>query len=511
MPPQDSQTPANATAAPLPAGGIDLSAQIPPSYAPSMASTTPSAVPASSALQDALQEQLKGPQQSDAPVVAQPSSAPAASPGASFANEESLIPSLAVATPAPAPDPLDAHLQSDEPDPMAGFTDPALKQSASAAVDTPLVASQPAPLPSAAVAAPPAEPMSAAQPSQADPAGVAEPAPEIVPPPAAAQAYDPTLEAGAGAPASSYPAATEPLPMPPNPLELDGSSATPSAAASASTDYAPVSTADLGAPPRIDLVTGVPIDQLPPAQPSNDAPLQSMLDDSSQAALDPLDPYADPMLMSEGSVDSGASNGKGILFSVGIGAAVLVFGIIVLALVLGKKPETELSVDSLSNNQAKTIEPTITVPDGYAAIAKQCYEFGLPADNTVSSSDTSCRIDASFGEQGVSNVAIVPFIQSYADLGEAVDAAKKTTGVTAANLTAERDIVLGGKDGKEIVYNAGTQAAPLSKTLIVVLATDGEYKQGEDAITSFAISMSSNDSYSQAAVATLEATWSWRT
>ena len=568
MPPQDPQIQPNATAAPPPAGGVDLSAQIPPSYAPSMAPSTPPVAPASSALQDALYEQLKAPQQSVAaapavlPVVpppVQPPAAPLVTPpvaqpamasvnlGAAplAAEEQPLIPTIAVAPSVSAPDPLDAHLRSDEPDPMIGFIDPALRQSTPAATDIPLVGNQPDGMPTVGSAITPVAPSAAAPPVAAEPAPLpplpqggpdasVEAVPVVAAAPAAAQAYDPSLEVEAGAAASLYPAAPVPLPMPTNPLELDGSPvAQPVApvadpipppapepalaevgpdpiAAPSSLDYASTSTADPGAPPQIDLVTGLPIEQLPQIQPTDSPPLQSMLDDSSQAALDPLDPYADPMLMSEGSMSSSESSGKGILFSVGIGAAVLVFGIIVLALVLGKKPVTELSVDTLSNNQTKTIEATITVPDGYVAIAKLCYEFGLPVDNTVSTTDTSCRIDASFGEQGVSNIAIVPFIEKYSSLDEAVKDAKKTAGVTAGNLTAEREIVLGGNDAKEIVYNAGTQATPLSKTLIVVLPEDGEYKQGEDAITSFGISMSSNDSYSQAAVATLEATWTWR-
>lgn len=563
MPPQDPQIPPNSAVTPPPPGGVDLSAQIPPSYAPSMAPAIPPAAPAaSSALQDALYEQLKVPQQpapaapapaAPVPPVMPPPAQPvvtSVNPGSTPlpASEEPLIPPLAVASSGAVPDPLDAHLQSDEPDPMIGFIDPALRQATPAESDIPLVGSQPVGMPTVGSpitpVAPAAElpslaaataPLPSVPPSpQADPTSLAQPAPAVSPAPAAAQAYDPSLEVATGSIPSSSPVAPAPLPMPTNPLELDGSPVLQPAvpepdpiaptipepapaevgpdpiAAPSSLDYTSAAAVDPGAPPRIDLVTGLPIDQLPQMQPTDNPPLQSMLDDSSQAALDPLDPYADPMLMSEGSMSSSESSGKSILFSVGIGAAVLVFGIIVLALVLGKKPVTELSVDTLSNNQTKTIEATITVPDGYVAIAKQCYEFGLPVDNTVSTTDTSCRIDASFGEQGVSNVAIVPFIEKYENLDEAVKAAKKTTGVTASNQTAERDIVLGGNDAKEIVYNAGTQAAPLSKTLIVVLPEDGAYKQGDDVITSFGISMSSNDSYSQAAVATLEATWTWR-
>lgn len=427
---------------------------------------------------------------------------------------------------------------------MAGFTDPALQQTGDSHLtpDIPLASAQPAVGVSASsiddfVSAPAAQPAMPTSdftnpvnnPTQVSgppaPAVVASPAvmaPPEQPPgptPAAAQPYDPTQDAGTGSAAGSYPAAPEPLTMPRNPLELDGSVPAPAPvevgpdpAVASVPDYIPTP-ADAQAPPQIDLVTGLPIDQIPQPQPGLAAPLQNMLDDSSQAALDPLDPYADPLLMSEGSSASSDSGGKSLLFSIGIGVAVLVFGIIVLALVLGKKPITTLSVDNLTSSnssQQTAITPTITAPDGYVAIAKECYEFAIPTDNTVSTADSNCRIDASFGAEGVSTIAIVPLTDSYDSLDSAVTAAKKDASVTASNLTAERDIKLGDSDAKEIVYNAGTKAAPQSKTLIVATVSDGKHKQNNDVITGYTISMSSSDSVSQAAVSTLEASWTWR-
>ncbi len=522
MPPQDTQTPASTPVPPPSAGGVDLSAQIPPTYASPMQTGQPLGAPAQgSALQDALYAQLTSGPPPDV-ATTPPPQAPAS----------------------PAVDPLASHLQAEDPDPMAGFTDPALQQASNShlAPDVPLANAQPA----AGVAASSVDAFVSAEPSQpamptsdftnpvSNPAQVSAPPaavpaippvveasvePPVGPVPAAAQAYDPAQDVGTGSVASAYPAAPEPLPMPTNPLELDGTAQAPAPvevgpdpAVASVPGYVPTPT-DAQSPPQIDLVTGLPIDQPPQPLPVTAAPLQNMLDDSSQAALDPLDPYADPLLMSEGSTESSDSGGKSLLFSIGVGVAVLVFGVIVLALILGKKPITEVSVDTLAggdSNKQATITPTITAPDGYVAIAKECYEFAIPTDNNVSTTDNNCRIDAAFGAEGVSTIAIVPLTDSFDSLDKAVAAAKKDANITASNLTAERDIKLGDSDAKEIVYNAGTKAAPQSKTLIVTTVSDGKHKQDNDVITGYSISMSSSDSFSQAAVSTLEASWSWR-
>jgi hypothetical protein len=309
--------------------------------------------------------------------------------------------------------------------------------------------------------------------------------------------------------------------MPVNPLELDGAPPVPApAAVEVGPDPAVELAAELtqaappvAAPPQIDMMTGLPVSQSPQPQYDPNAPLQTMLDDSSQAALDPLDPYSDPLLMSEGATSSTPSSGKSLLFSIGIGVGVLIFGIVVLAFALGKKPITTLPVDSLGGNtttEETSITPTITAPDGYVAIAKDCYEFAIPTENTVSTTDANCRIDAAFGAQGVSTLAIIPLTESFENLDKAVELAKKNAGITATNQTAEREISLGEIKAKEIVYNAGSEAIPQSKTLIVTTLSDGKYKQNGDVITGFTIAVSSSDSFSQAAVSTLEASWVWR-
>ena len=524
MPPQDPQTPVNQPVVPTPPpiDGVDLSAQIPPTYAPSSPVSQPGSQEAGSALQDALYAQLThGPDPTaPSPVVATP-------------------PASAVAS-----DPLAGHLQAEEPDPMAGFTDPALQQAADSHMvpDAPLVpgqlaatvsptsvdgfvstaTSQPA-MATSDFANPASGPVAVEPVAVLDAPPPQDPStlPPSTPAPAMAQAYDPTQDVGSGSTATSYPAAPEPLPMPINPLELDAiAPAPPPAAIEVGPEPAIEPTQEpvpapppAAAPPQIDMMTGLPISQAPQAQYDPNAPLQTMLDDSSQAALDPLDPYSDPLLMSEGSATSAVSSGKSLLFSIGIGVGVLIFGIVVLAFALGKKPVTTLSVDSLGGDtttEETSITSTITAPDGYVAIAKSCYEFAIPTENTVSTTDANCRVDAAFGTQGVSTLAIVPLTESFESLDKAVEAAKRSAGITPTNQMAERDIALGDVAAKEIVYNAGSEAIPQSKTLIVAALSDGKYKQNGDAVTGFTIAMSSGDSFSQAAVATLEASWVWR-
>ncbi len=532
MPPQDQ--PLGPSAAPPPANtsAVDLSAQIPPSYAPPLAGSAPVAAPGtmspppsapstSTVLQDALNAQLTPPA---TPIAHAPTPA---------------SPSAATPTPGSA---LDAHLEADEPDPLAGFTDPALRAATTEAHggDEPLMP-QPtsllAPgggsgsLPVAPVSAPAVTSITPPPPVDTNPAltnPVVAPMPTadvqpLPPTPAAAESYAATQGVAAAPLASSLPSAPEP--MPPNPLEQDPVAAPPAPGPTPTPVEPDLPPVPVSTPPPsddqplgIDLVTGVPVDRLPKLQPQSAPvetgaqPLQNMLEDPQLASLDSLDPYSDPLLMaSEGATAGEESGGNSILFSVAVGAAVLVFGIIVLALVLGKKTTTVVNTDDLSGGATQSsIKPTISVPDGYVAIAKECYEFGIPTDNTVSTSDTSCSIDASFGAQEVSTIAVVPSIESSDNLDSAVDAAKQTAGISASSITGTRDIKLGEEDAKEIVYNGGTKEKPDTKTLIVVLAKDDKHKQGEDVITAYAITMSSGDTFTQDAVKTLEASWKWR-
>lgn len=499
MTPQDPQSPLSDTAnnPATPQSGADLSAQIPPTYA----SGNTAAPSGGSPLQDALAAQLGG-----------STSAPANDPAS---------------TPTPAADPvIDAHIASEEPDPMAGFSAP------SAAAPEPM----------------PAQASTVTQPVMDAPAPVvAEPAPASVPgvqpaadfaampmgpAPVAAQTYDPNQDVGVGAPATSYPAAPEPLP--PNPLEMDAASVPPTPIQSETPAPMPVAPEPVAAPmpaapepmsapvmeqTPIDPVSGAPvaagIDAQPAMSQGTDPTLQSMLDAPAVTSdATSVDPYSDPALMAAASPSSGAKGGKGILMALGIGAAVLIGGIVVLALILGRKPVTEVPADSLSGEQQQTetadLEATITVPEGYVAIVKQCFEFALPTDNTVALDDTECKVDATFGSQGISTIAVLPSITNYDSLDKAVAASKEANSIIAANTVSERQITLGGFDAQEVVFNAGTTEAPQNKTIIVVLLEDSKYKLDGDTITSFEINMTSNDEFTKSAVSTLESTWSWK-
>ncbi len=506
MTPQDPQSPLNDQNAAPQQPGADLNAQIPPTYAPGGA-TAPST---GSPLQDAVNAQLNS-----APMVDSAAPTPVAAP----------MPVVAPADPAAAA--VEAHIADPEPNPMAGFTDPTV----AAAPVAPVMPAVAAPTDTVSVAPQPIAP---------------EPAP-IAPAPMPTQAYDPSQDVGVGAPASSYPSAPEPLP--PNPLEMDAATAPPApflpeqpiAAAPAAVpapmpEPAPM-VAPMGPEPMpvaptmpepapaapepafgqqfVDPAAGAGMAPVDPAMAGTDPTLQSMLDDPAANPAAGVDPYSDPALMAAASSSSGkAKGGKGIFMAVGIGAAVLIFGIIVLALILGRKPTTEVPADSLSGDQEQSqsvsTEPTITVPEGYTAIVKECYEFGLPTDNTVPTDDTSCKLDATFGAQGVSTIAVLPSITVYEDLEKAVVASKEANKITAANTVSERQITLGGFDAKEVVFNAGTTEAPQNKTMVVVVLKDSKYKLDGEKITSFEINMTSSDEFTKAAVSTLESTWSWK-
>jgi hypothetical protein len=511
MTPQDPQSPLNdQSAASQP--GADLNAQIPPTYAPGAAAAPSTGSP----LQDAVNAQLNS-----APMVDSAAPAPVAAPTSVVAPAD------------PAAAAVEAHIAEPEPNPMAGFTDPVV---AAAPVAPVVPAVAPASMDTVPVAPQPIAP---------------EPAP-IAPAPMPTQAYDPSQDVGVGAPASSYPSAPEPLP--PNPLEMDAATAPPAPflpeqpiaaipvavpapmpepaptaapmapepmpVAPAMPEPAPVASESAFGQQFVDPAAGAgmapgvaaPVD---PAMAATDPTLQSMLDDPAANPAVGVDPYSDPALMAAASSSSGkAKGGKGIFMAVGIGAAVLIFGIIVLALILGRKPTTEVPADSLSGDQEQSqstsTEPTITVPEGYTAIVKECYEFGLPTDNTVPTDDISCKLDATFGAQGVSTIAVLPSITAYEDLEKAVVASKEANKITTANTVSERQITLGGFDATEVVFNAGTTEAPQNKTMIVVVLKESKYKLDGEKITSFEINMTSTDEFTKAAVSTLESTWSWK-
>ncbi len=510
MTPQDPQSPLNNAPADGASQPANLDAQIPPTYAATPAPTAPAAS-GGSALQDALNAQLTPPA-----APASPAAAPAANPADAV---------------------VDAHMAAENPDPMAGFTNPSVQ---AAPVAAPLAGDSQA-MPGQAVAPTPTMPDPAVPVTPGQPVAPAAPvvpdaAANAMPAPAATQAYDPSQDTGVGAPATSYPAAPEPLP--PNPLEMDASAVpavpmateapvaqpepvvAPIAPESAPMPAAPAMPEPMPAPAveqtAIDPVTGAPLapgmdGQVPQA--ATDPTLQSMLDDPNAGQAAAVDPYSDPALMAA-TPSSGGKGGKGVLMAVGIGAAVLIFGIVILALILGRKPVTEVPADSLSGEQQQSdsanLEATITVPDGYVAVVKKCFEFALPTDNTVTTDDSACKVDATFGSQGVSTIAVLPSITKVDSLDKAVAASKEANKVTAANTVSERKITLGGFDAQEVVFNAGTTEAPQNKTMIVVVLKNSKYKLDSDTITSFEINMSSNDEFTKNAVSTLESTWSWK-
>lgn len=458
MSPQDPQDPQTApvvdpnAAVPV-QPAADLSAQIPPSYAPST------------------------PADSVAPVVA-----------------------------SPLDEALNAALTTPEPDPMAGFSDPAVQAaSATPQIVDPVAQSDPVVAPVMAEVA-------------------TETAP-IAPAPSATQAYDPSQDAGVGAPASSYPSAPEPLP--PNPLEIDSATAPAApfapeepiaapAVEAAMPQPAPVEVAPLEMPPAeqpyVDTASVAPaVDAVSAAggAPATDPTLQSMLD-NPQGAVAGDDSYIDPTVLAASS-SSSSGGGKGILMSIGIGVVVLVLGVGVLALVLGKKPTTDLPADSLTSQDgspASTTIQDISVPEGYIAVNKECYQFGIPTDNTISADDKSCKIDATFGKQATSTITVLPGTDSFDSLDKAVAATKTSASLTASNIVSERKITLGGFDAQEIVHNVGT-TTPKNSTMIVVLLKDGKYKLDGKAITTFQIDMDSSDAFTSDAVKTLESSWSW--
>ena len=139
----------------------------------------------------------------------------------------------------------------------------------------------------------------------------------------------------------------------------------------------------------------------------------------------------------------------------------------------------------------------------YGTITRPCYSFSLPTPNT-GSKDTSCKIDAVFGNPSTSKLLILPSTATFSSLESALAIAKQTYKL---NAPVDKKIKLGGADAYETTY---TTTSGKKAVKIIVGAVGRNYKLGTASISGFEINMPATSAKDLAAVAELEKTWTWK-
>ncbi len=139
----------------------------------------------------------------------------------------------------------------------------------------------------------------------------------------------------------------------------------------------------------------------------------------------------------------------------------------------------------------------------YGSITRPCYSFSLPTPNT-GSKDTSCKIDAVFGNPSTSKLLILPSTATFSSLESALSVAKQTYKL---NAPVDKKIKLGGSDAYETTY---TTSSGKKAVKIIVSAVGRNYKFGGANVSGFEINMPATTAKDLAAVVELEKTWAWK-
>ena len=139
----------------------------------------------------------------------------------------------------------------------------------------------------------------------------------------------------------------------------------------------------------------------------------------------------------------------------------------------------------------------------YGTITRPCYSFSLPTPNT-GSKDTSCKIDAVFGNPSTNKILILPSTATFSSLESALAIAKETYKL---NAPVDKKIKLGGTDAYETTY---TTSSGKKAVKIIVGAVGRNYKLAAANISGFEINMPATSANDLAAVAELEKTWVWK-
>jgi hypothetical protein len=139
----------------------------------------------------------------------------------------------------------------------------------------------------------------------------------------------------------------------------------------------------------------------------------------------------------------------------------------------------------------------------FGTVSRPCFSFSLPTPNTTSK-DTTCKVDAVFGNPSSNKILILPSTASFSSLESALAIAKQTYKLASPT---DKKIKVGGLDAYEVTY---TTTGGKKAVKIIVGTVGRNYSFGTAKVSGFEINLPANSASDQATVAELIKTWAWK-
>ncbi len=255
---------------------------------------------------------------------------------------------------------------------------------------------------------------------------------------------------------------------------------------------------------------------LPPLQPGEMQPGVAVQPDPNMLAQMSVDPGLGALppdfgmsnnAMADGMADQQATKSKKPLKFIIIGVVAVAF-ILILSLVVlfsgrnSRKPAVQLNDQPVAPVEKAQDTPAAAgvIPDGYKAVVRDCFTFGVLLPTTVDFSKTSCQMGAQFGTVSQYNLTITPVTETVSSLQSLVDKAKTGT------ISTQDDIKLGGVDAKKVILKVNG----IDQQTVVVIPANKNYQLDGKVINGFLITTSYNDDTAKKASSVLISSWVWK-
>lgn len=254
---------------------------------------------------------------------------------------------------------------------------------------------------------------------------------------------------------------------------------------------------------------------LPPMQPGEMQPGIAVQPDPNMLGQIPQDPGLGALppdfgmsnnAMANGMADQQAAKSKKPLKLIIIGVVVVAF-ILILSLVVlfssrnSRQPAIQLNDEPVAPVEKAQDTPAAgVIPDGYKAVVRDCFTFGILLPTTVDFAKTSCQMGAQFGSVSQYNLTITPVTDTVTNLQSLVDKAKPGT------ISTQDDIKLGGVEAKKIILKVNG----IDQQTIAVIPANKNYQLNGKAINGFLITTSYNDDVAKKASDVLISSWVWK-
>jgi len=211
--------------------------------------------------------------------------------------------------------------------------------------------------------------------------------------------------------------------------------------------------------------------------------------------------------IADGMANQEATKSKRPMKFIIIGVVVVAFITILSLIVLfssrnSRQPAIQLNDQAVTPvEKAQDTQTTPgEVPNGYKAVVRDCFTFGILLPTTVDFAKTTCQMGAQFGSVSQYNLTITPVTETVTNLQSLVDKAKTGT------ISTQDDIKLGGVEAKKIIVKVNG----LDQQTVAVIPASKTYQIDGKAINGFLITTSYNDDTAKKASEVLISSWVWK-